>query len=73
MMAGEGFVIGCGVGLEWNRAAIRIMGRMMPMMMSQGDGIVVNGRDRFSLLSLRGCDGPPQSGKTRILKKTASS
>ena len=36
MMAGEGLVIGCGEGLERNRAAIRITRRMMPLMMSQG-------------------------------------
>jgi hypothetical protein len=36
MMAGEGSVIGCGVGREWNRAVIRITRRMIPMMMSQG-------------------------------------
>ena len=36
MMAGAGIVIGCGEGLERNRAAIRITRRMMPPMMSQG-------------------------------------
>jgi len=36
MMAGVGSVTGCGEGLERNRAAIRITGRMMPPMMSQG-------------------------------------
>jgi hypothetical protein len=36
MMAGEGIVTGCGEGLLRNRAVIRITGRMMPPMMSQG-------------------------------------
>jgi hypothetical protein len=36
MMAGDGIVIGCGEGLEWNRAATRIAGRIMPPIMSQG-------------------------------------
>ena len=35
MMAGDGIVIGCGEGLERNRAATMITRRMMPLMMSQ--------------------------------------
>jgi len=35
-MAGAGIAIGCGEGLERNRAAIRMTRRMMPQMMSQG-------------------------------------
>jgi hypothetical protein len=42
---------------------------MMLPMMSKGRRDHRNGRDHLSLLSLRGCDVPPQSGKTRILKK----
>ena len=36
MMAGEGIVIGCGEGLERNRAATRITRRIMPPKMSKG-------------------------------------
>jgi hypothetical protein len=36
MIAGDGSVTGCGDGLERNRPATRITGRMMPPMMSQG-------------------------------------
>jgi len=36
MMAGDGIFIGCGDGLERNRAATRITTMMMPTMMSQG-------------------------------------
>ena len=36
MMAGDGIVIGCGEGLERNRAAIRITRRMMPPLMNKG-------------------------------------
>ena len=35
-MASDGIVTGCGEGLERNRAAIRIMRRMMPLIMSKG-------------------------------------
>jgi hypothetical protein len=36
LMAGEGIFIGCGEGLERNRAEIRITRRMMPPIMSKG-------------------------------------